>query len=255
MTTQSNTGRLRVAAVAVCMIAMTQIAADKLVAFPKPSTYAPAKDLIAQVEYFIGRIKSDLEDEDEYGEDQQNRVIKDACTIAAIGLVLANHDEKHALKAGASALIESATTLSDEVEDLDAAREAFAEIKVALKKKGDSEPLEWEPVADLTVLMEQVPIINNSLRRGVTGRRFKRSADRNAGYAATLAAIAQASLIDDAYCGDEEETELWQKICADMRAASMQVNKAVREADQDAAKEALGRLVETCDACHESFRD
>ena len=113
----------------------------------------------------------------------------------------------------------------------------------------------WEPIADLSQLMKQVPIVNNKLRRGVNGRRFRRSRDATAGHAATLAALAQASLLDTTYCSDEDDEKKWQEICAEMRDAAYSVNQYVRKGDQAAAKKGLARLVETCDACHHSFRD
>ena len=103
--------------------------------------------------------------------------------------------------------------------------------------------------------MRQVPINNNSLRRGVGGRRFKRSIERNAGYAATLAAIAQASMIDTMYCADEQDEAAWIQICAEMRDSAAEVNAAVRQNDQPRAKTALVGLVKTCDKCHDVFRD
>ena len=112
-----------------------------------------------------------------------------------------------------------------------------------------------EPVADLAMLMQQVPIVNASLRKGVNGRRFSRDAKRSAGRAVTLAVIAQASMMDTTYCGDEEDEKAWKKICADMRDACAEVYKAMLDKDQKRAKAANAKVVETCDACHHKFRD
>ena len=54
----------------------------------------------------------------------------------------------------------------------------------------------WQTVAPLDALMQQVPIVNNSLRRGLDPNRFKRQQKQTAGQAATLAAIAQAASFD-----------------------------------------------------------
>ncbi len=67
----------------------------------KPSNYAPAKDLVAQVDDFMNRIEKDLASEAEYGEDQQDRVVKNGNTLAVIALVLSNHDDEVSLRAPA----------------------------------------------------------------------------------------------------------------------------------------------------------
>ncbi len=219
---------------------------------PKPSSYAPMKDLRAQVDFFLGRIETDLEDEDEYGEDQIGRIEKDAATLAALALVLGLHDEDNDLKKVAPGMIEAAGDLASVAEEYEEAKEAFAALTKAMKTESD-EPLEWEAVTDLGLLMIQVPIINNSLRRGVTGRRFSRLADKNAGYAATLAAIAQASYVDDSYCADEEEEGLWKRFSGELRDASASVNAAIRKGDQAAATEGLAEMVKSCDDSHEVF--
>ena len=222
---------------------------------PPASQYAPIKDLQQQIGFFMKRINKDLGDKEEYGEDQQGRVAKDATTLAAIGLVLANHDTDNPHKKSASMIIKAAASLSEGADDFDASKEQLAQLQAALESKDGGEKVEWGPVANLQYMMQQVPIVNNSLRRGVSGRRFKREADKLAGYSATLAAMAQASMYDTDYCADESDEAKWKKICGDMRDASAAVSKAVREGDQKKAEVQLAKLVETCDACHHAFRD
>ncbi len=74
----------------------------------KPSTYAPAKDLESQVQFFLDRIKDELEDESKYGENPIKRVVRDANTLAVLALVLGKHDEANRFQASAAALLENA---------------------------------------------------------------------------------------------------------------------------------------------------
>jgi cytochrome c556 len=101
--------------------------------------------------------------------------------------------------------------------------------------------------------MKQVPIVNNNLRRNVEGRRFERSTDKNLGYAATLAAIAQAASFDTAYCADEADEAKWRELSAALRDATAQVAIQVRKGDQEAAVKALGAVETSCMACHTAF--
>jgi hypothetical protein len=220
----------------------------------KPSTFAPMPDLAAQVEEFIEEIAEDLEDPDDYTEDHKSRIVLNSSTLIVLGQTIGMHDAEHPLKQAAPRLIEAATELSENADDFAAAGGSLAAIRESLTSTSGGD-VDWEPAADLGALMRQVPIVNNSLRRGVTGRRFERMIDKSAGTASTLAAIAQASIYYTDYCLDEEDEARWAEICIDMREAATQVNVAVRRKDKPAAVAGLAKLVETCDACHHTFRD
>lgn len=240
----------------VCLFAL--VASDAFTAdvpAVKPSTYAPAKDLIAQVEFFLDRIETDLEDPDEYLEEQQKRVGMDANTVAALAAVLGVHDEEHPLKAGAAALVQHAKGMAKNVKDYGTTKAEFVKAIQALEATSGGGKVGLAGSGDLAQLMRQVPIVNNSLRSGVMGTRFERLKEKSAASAATLAAIAEVSAYDDSYCVEDDDLEKWQKICYEMRDASAAVAKATRAGDQETAKKQLDRLVQTCDDCHHAFRD
>lgn len=244
---------------AICVLAVsvtTAFTADPP-APAKPSTYAPAKDLIEQVTFFLDRIETDLEDKDAYEREVQERVEKDANTLAAIAAILHAHDSEHDKQAAAGVLILPAKELAKNVKDHAKATEAFKKVQTAMEVTsggGAAEP-KLTDVADLVQLMKQVPIVNNSVRSGVTGPRFARLKEKTAQAASTLAAIAEVSAYDESYVGDDEEKALWMKICFEMRDASAAVAKATRAGDQETAKKELDRLVKTCDDCHLKFRN
>jgi hypothetical protein len=220
------------------------------------STFAPAKDTEAQLQDFLERIEKDLEDKALYGESEQKRVALNASTVAVLALTLGMHDKDTRFKSSASKLIELASELAENAETFDEATNLNARLAAVVKSLPKGEKVSWdEPVADLAMLMQQVPIVNDQLRRGVTDkRRFARNVAGTAGKAVTLAAIAQASMVDTTYCGDEADEKEWQKICAEMRDACADVYKALLNKDQEKAKEGNARIVKTCDACHDKFR-
>ena len=223
----------------------------------KVSEFAPVKDIESQLEYFLGKIKKDLSDKADFGEDQHKRVGLDGSTVAVLALTLGLHDEESELRPAASKLVELANELVDNADSFDDANAAHGELLKAMETKPEGEELSWdEPVADLAMLMQQVPILNDVLRKGVNDkRRFKRNVEKNAARAATLAAIANASMMDTAYCSDEEDEAAWKQICADMRDACAEVYQALLAKDQDKAKAGNAKVVESCDACHHKFRD
>jgi hypothetical protein len=220
----------------------------------KPSAYAPAADVAGQMELFVRQMEMDLASETDYGDEQKERIAKDANTLIALAQVMGNHDQEHALRKAAPAVLAAAGKLADASGEFSQAKTALAAVKQAMQSAQGGE-VSWDAVADLSLLMKQVPIVNNRLRAGVASKRFDRTIDQTAGLAATLAAIAQVSLHNTAYCSSKDEESTWARICADMRNAAAEVNAAVRKKDQATARIGLEKVVKTCDACHADFRD
>ncbi len=221
---------------------------------PKASIYAPAADLAAQVDFYLNRLSETLANQAEYDEAKQSRAVKDASTVAALSLVLGRHDESNKYQAGAVGMIQAAQGLVEGAEDYGKAKSALDALnQAAASGKGDVPP--WADVAPLGALMKQVPIVNNSLRRSLEPSRFKKQSVQVAQQAATLAAIAQASLFDTSMVSDAAETDKWQQFCTQMRDAAGAMNSAAHAGDQAATAAAQKRLTQSCDACHAVFRD
>jgi len=222
---------------------------------PKVSTFAPAEDLQKQVGFFVGRVEESLATKEGYDEAKQARTLKDANTLAVLGLMLGKHDQPTELKNSAAALIKSAQQLAASTKDYDGAAKAFADVKKAAagEAPGAGE-VKWEKVASLGALMKQVPLINATMKRGVTGTRFERQIPEIAGSSATLASIAQASMFDTHEVKDPNDTGKWYDFCAQLRDAAAEINAAAHAKDQAKAKDALTKLNQSCDRCHEVFR-
>ncbi len=219
---------------------------------PKPSQYAPAADLVEQADYYIGRLSEALATEKDFDKDMQKRSKNDAHTLAAIVLVLAKHDQPNKLQAGA--LLPAVRKLAENIGDFGQAGAALAEVKQAAVSEGaPAAEVSWQSVASLSALMQQVPIVNNSLRRGLEANRFKRQQKQSAGQSATLAAIAQAASFDLSSTDDNTAAE-WQTLCHEMRDVAGQINTAVHGEDLSGAQAGAKLLAQNCDACHEKFR-
>jgi len=222
---------------------------------PKVSSFAPAADLVAQVNYFIERIDEALASETAYTAAKKAKVGKDASTLAVIGLALSMHDEDHALKQAAPAILAAAKTLATSAETYAGAQKGLADLKAAVAgSQTGTPPAEWEKVAVMEDLMKQVPLLNSSLKRGTLPARFKANVEENAGLAATLAAIGQASMSDTHVVKQPADLAKWYKYCADFRDAAGAVNAAIRAGDQPGTTAAVKTMATTCDTCHETFR-
>jgi hypothetical protein len=226
----------------------------------KPSTYAPAKDLEGQVQFFLDRVKEDLQSETEYSESSIQRVVRDANTLAVLALVLGKHDETNRYQAAASGLMQNALTLAEKAKQYSDAKAAYAKLldSAQTPASGAAGDLQWKNVGSIVELMNQVPKINLKLRgqvRSSQAKRFEEARAEAAGLAATLSAIAQVSMFDNKYCSDQADQAGWVELCGMMRDAAFDVNQAVHQGDQAAAMEGLKPLQRTCDDCHAQFKN
>jgi hypothetical protein len=222
---------------------------------PPVSSFAPHDDLLGQVDFFIGRVEESLSDPAGFDLAKQSRTLKDANTLAVLALVLSQHDGDFPQKSSMPALLKASQALAAAEANTERAQQSLAAIKLAREGKSPSaEPVKWERVASLPLLMKQVPLVHAGLKRGVAPNRLKRTAEQSAGQAATLAAMAQASIFDDEYADSPEKVTAWQKYCAEMRDAAGEVNSAVHAQDQARVDSGMSRMLESCEACHAKFR-
>jgi hypothetical protein len=222
---------------------------------PKASTFAPAADLLAQVDFFIARVDESLADPAKFDLAKQSRTLKDAHTLAALGFVLESHDETFPAKASMPALIAAAQSLAKAEANAQAASEALVRIKQARAGESPADPAQRaEKVASLAALMKQVPLIHTRLQRGTRPGRLERGAEESAGQAATLAAMAQAAMLDEEYAKTPEQAAAWAQFCAQMRDAAGEVNSAIHAKDQQRVTAGMSRMLQSCEACHAKFR-
>jgi hypothetical protein len=221
---------------------------------PLPSSYAPHADLLGQVDFFLQRVQETLAGS-EVDMAGQSRLLKDANTLAMLGLVLSQHDAEFPEKKAMSAFVKAAQSLAAAEGELAKSQAALAELKSARAGQATAEvtPLGWQRVAALPLVMKQVPLIHAGLKRG-TGRRLERNKEQAAGQAAALAAIAQASMFDDEYASTPEDVTAWQQFCAEMRDAAGEVNVAAHAGDADRVESSMNKMLQSCEACHEKFR-
>jgi hypothetical protein len=215
----------------------------------------PARDVLAQIDYFVGRMDEALATPEAYDLAAKTRVTKDAHTLSALALVLALSDEAFPRQATMPGVLAGARRLALAEGDYEKASTALKEIKRAQAgEDAAGDGAQWESVASLSVLMKQVPVIHSRLTRNVDRRRLARSAGQTAGESATLAAIAQASIVDTSYAKTPAQADEWRKHCVDMRDASGEVNAAIHAQDFDRVSAGMKRLLLSCEACHATFR-
>ena len=230
-------------------------AAQQPPAPPKVSTFAPAEDLVNQLDKYLGDLDEGTKDEAAY-KDAKDNVGKQSNTLIVIALALGLHDEENKYKANAGAVIKAAQEVAAS-KDLASAQKAVAGLKDAVAGKGQAAgALNWEPTASLAELMKQVPIINTKLKMNLKGTKFKSKAKDTQGHTAVLAAIAQAAMADTkgAKADNPEKAKQWYDWSVKARDHAGEVNAAIRAGKSDVAEDAMKKMAQNCDDCHAVFK-
>jgi hypothetical protein len=236
----------------LALVAMAAVATAADPAAPKVSTFAPAKDVVSQIDYYLNRIEGAVQSETEY-KDSGDQVARDANTVILLALAAGMHDEENKYQAAAAGLMKAAQELA-KAKDFAAAKAGVEAVKKASESKGDAASLKWTKVADLDSLMKQVPTVNTRMKLYLKPTSIKKKANDAAGSAATLAVIAQGSMADTSEAKNDEQVKQWQKFCAEMRDAAAKLNKDIRAGDATAANETVKTLMKACDDCHAVFQ-
>ena len=113
---------------------------------PKVSTFAPAADLMSQVEYYQKRMKDVVSSEADFDEAKKARIIKDANVMALLAMHLGLHDADNPLKKSAAAAVEAAQALQAAT-DFKSASKAYADLEKALAGEANGGDLKWGKVA------------------------------------------------------------------------------------------------------------
>ena len=117
---------------------------------PKVSSFAPADDLLQQVDFFIGRVDESLADPAAFDAAKQSRTFKDGNTLAVLALALSLSDEDFPQKRSMPALLKAAHELAAADKSAERARTALQAVKAArageareAKRRNGRKRLRW----------------------------------------------------------------------------------------------------------------
>src|SRR5258707_4013551 len=116
---------------ALLAVALVAAQISKPAEVPKVSEFAPSKDLLQQVDFFIARMQESLADPADFDLAKQSRTFKDANTLAALALMLSVHDENDPLKAAMPGLLRAAQALAAADDNYERAKRAFDDSQTA----------------------------------------------------------------------------------------------------------------------------
>jgi cytochrome c556 len=220
---------------------------------PKVSAFAPAADLMAQVEYYKKRMQDVVASEADFDEAKQTRITKDAHTVAVLVQHLGMHDAENPVKKSAAAALKAAQDLTAAT-DFKSASAGYANLEKALAGSAEGGELKWGKVAAMGQLMKQVSVVNAALKRGLQPTRLKSQAKKTAGESALLAAIANSLLYDTHEVKSEGDLPDWYAYSAEFRDSAGALNAAIKTGQIAKVTPALKRMSTSCDTCHSKFQ-
>ena len=229
----------------------------------------PVDDLTAQVDEYITKIGSNLDDLDGTPNYAQNSadIARDAnaLTLVALALGLADDDSKY--KKSAPNIISAAQTLAA-AKNYDDAQLAYDALKASLTNTASGDPLSWSnKVGDLSPIMKALPNLSSAVKRTTdTERKLNQALNKKPppiySQLAALAVISQGSIPNVAETPKPDAAEEWKKFCEEFRDAALKVNAAARQYAKDKADDkedyksfnaSFKAMTESCDHCHKVF--
>jgi hypothetical protein len=240
-----------VAAPAIAALVLWAAAYAEPPAAPKGSSFASAEQLTAAADEYLADLGPLTASEAEYTKNK-DQVAQKANAITALAQVLGNHDGESTWKPAAAQSVAASGALS-RAKDYAAAHAAYEQLVAASKSTVAGAVPKWEKTARQGMLMEEVQLLNNSLRRGL--KRIARAKESGARDAAVLAAFAQVTIYDTHEVKNEADHPQWYVMAAELRAAAAELSAKYAAADEAGAKAALDRVEKSCATCHEKFHN
>jgi cytochrome c556 len=219
------------------------------------SRFAKFTDLEAAQKYFCAQLEESLASADEYAEDIQERVKKNALVLAIIAQSL-EHDMTYPPGNSTPSVVRLlAVELSGKVKDYKAAKAIVDKLQPAATSRVAS-PMNldnWKVVQGQGAIMKKTSELNAAIKRNLTPTRFEKQTEALKYQTATMAAIGHATLLDTHEVKNPTDLPTYEKYAIEFRTAAADLNKAVHAADQSAALKAFARMDTSCQTCHQKF--
>ncbi|MGD0899006.1 MAG: hypothetical protein ABR915_14295 [Thermoguttaceae bacterium] len=223
---------------------------------PKVSEFAPAEDLVYQMDKYIDELQKGTENKAAYDDLPEGKVSQTGNTMILLAIALGVSDEGNKCKANAGALAAACQKLAVTTEYAPT-KQAVEGVVAAADGKGKGQiEVKWAKLAKLPELMKQVPNVNTKLKTYTNPKypeRLVSKAKESRAASATLAVIAQGDMANVGDTIKPTESKKWFEFSKEMREAATAVNRSIRAKDVKAVSENMDRLQQSCDDCHVIF--
>ena len=189
-----------------------------------------------------------------YGRAMENKIIaKDGGVIACLAQALVEHKDGDASGINATGLRDAAILLS-RTKKLADATAALKSVNEALAGKGEKGEKDhpWNKLVNMHRMMEEFEYQGGKLRRVLKRpRRLENYAEN----AAVLVVLGLAMEADTHEVKDKARLPQWTKWSKEYHQAMSGLNTAIKAGDGAKARSIFDAASESCETCHEVFRD
>jgi hypothetical protein len=189
-----------------------------------------------------------------YGRAMENKIIaKDGGVIACLAQALVEHKDGDASGINATGLRDAAILLS-RTKKLADATAALKNVNEALAGKGEKGEKDhpWNKLVNMHRMMEEFEYQGGKLRRVLKRPRRLESYAENA---AVLVVLGLAMEADTHEVKDKTRLPQWTKWSKEYHQAMSGLNTAIKAGDGAKARSIFDAANESCETCHEVFRD
>ncbi len=221
----------------------------------KVTTVAPVDDLVAEVDAKIAMLEEYIASDEELQEAVKRKQLSQAAgVIACLAQAVVEHDSRADAKIAAAELRDAAIALRA-AKTLEAAQAGLAKVKESREGKSSGSSQDehaWNKLISLHDLMEEVNSRNSKLRRSTRRSRDPKVDSLNA---STLAVLALVIHEDTHEVKDDSKIPQWQEMSLEFQKGMTNVAELMKKEDFDAAYPAWRATQETCNSCHEVFKE
>jgi len=210
-----------------------------------------AAEAIAQTETLEGYLK----DEAAYATARKTKKISQASgVLACMAQAIAEHPARDEVQIAAADLRDAALKIGKAGTRNDAA-EALAVARSALDGQASGEATAehaWNKLIGMHAMMEEINGRNAKIRRAV---KRLRKPETESLHATTLAVLAVAMHADTHEVKNESDVPQWQQYALEYQRHMTATAQAMKAKDAKAARAVWLQGVESCNACHDKFRE
>jgi len=220
----------------------------------KLSTLATAAEMADEINAKVGLLEKSLADEAAYDKDKKKSIPREAGVVAVIAQAVAQHDEDSPLKKTAPDVRDSALALAKAGSYADA-KKSLEDLKGAIggKSNGAKPEAEWNKLIDMDSMMAEVQARNGKLNR--LKRKFPDDTAEAVRHAQVLAILTLPMAADTHEVKDASKIPTWVEYSNLMQESMKQTAGALKAKDVEGFKKFFGEAAQSCNKCHEDFRD
>jgi hypothetical protein len=213
-----------------------------------------AKELAAAAKSKAEDLGKAVADDASFGRAMESKAVaRDGGVIACLAQALAEHKDGEATGINATGLRDAALVLSKtkKLADATAALKTVNEALAGKGAKGDKDH-PWNKLVNMHRMMEEFELQGGKLRRVLKRPRRLENYSENA---AVLVVLGLAMEADTHEVKDKAKLPQWISWSKEYHQAMSGLNTAIKAGDGAKAKSIFEAANESCETCHEVFRD